>query len=614
MFRITKKRRRFVNGILITICIGLLICLFSHLNLLHGIRLKSNDFLYGTTDPNINIPTDGPIVIVAIDDKSLAELGRFSSWPRSFHSQLLDILTDNGARIIAFDILFSEPSPDDDTFAATIEKAGNVILPLAHQTKITGTASTEEFNKSSEFIRSLGQFEECALATGHANIIPDDDGVVRRLPLLIFDGNDYEPALALTIVAKYLRRPQIIETPITNNTLTLAGRDIPLDNNGRMLINYNNNQLSTYDFPTVSYVDILDNTIDPSIFQDKIILIGVTAIGFGDIFWTPTEQIKSGVELHASAIDTILSGNFLTPVKWYQTDLSIFILVILCGLAVLRLPVLWSTLSALFLGILYVLAAFSFFDQGIVIDMLYPPLAIVSVFVGINLYNITSEQHEKRVIAKIFGKYVSPSVATKILHISEEGSLKLGGEKCTLSVLFADIRNFTRLSETIDSQKLVNIINQYLSVIIKSVIRHDGMINKFGGDSIMAIWNVPIICPDHALAATRAGVEAQQSINELSQSLVSLPKIKFGIGVNTGIAVAGNMGSMDRLEYSVIGDSVNVASRLAGIAEGGKVWIGVDTYNLIKGYVTVKQLAPLSLKGKQAQYQAYEILNIQNEV
>jgi adenylate cyclase len=614
MARITKRKRHFLSGLLISVVIGLLVCIISELNLLHGLHLKSSDFLYGTTELDNNIITDDLIVIAAIDNKSLTQLGRFSSWPRSYHSELVDILTQSGARTIVFDILFSEPSPDDDIFAASIEQAGNVVLPVVSSSKVAGTASTDEFDSSGRFIRPIKQFEESALATGHANIIPDDDGIVRRLPLFTLGDSSYEPALALTTVAQYLRRPQIMESPITNNTLTLAGRTIPLNNNNSMLINYQSNRLSSHDFLTISYVDILDGSVAPSIFQDKIVMIGVTAIGFGDIFWTPTGQIKSGVELHASALHTILSGNFLTPASRYLTEISILLLAILCGLAVIRWRVLWATLSVLFLIVIYVLTAFCFFDRGIIIDMLYPPLAIAGVFVGTNLYTITSERHEKGEMVKIFGRYVSPSVATKILHAVDEGSLELGGEESTVSVLFADIRNFTRLSETIDSQKLVNVINQYLSVVIQAVIRHDGMINKFGGDSIMAIWNVPINCPDHALAAARAAVEAQRLIKELSEILVDLPKIEFGIGVNTGNAVAGNMGSIDRLEYSVIGDSVNVAARLADMADGGTVWIGADTFALIREHVTVKPLTPLLLKGKQAYYQAYEILSIQDGV
>ena len=614
MIRITKRKKRFISGVLIATAIGLLVCIISELSLLHGLHLKSSDFLYGTMEPDIDEITDSPILIAAIDNESLAQLGRFSSWPRSYHSQLVDILAHNGARIIVFDILFSEPSTDDDVFAASIEQAGNVILPVVSSLETAGTVGTGEFNRSSRFIRPLKQFEEGALATGHTNIIPDDDGIVRRLPVLTLYNDSYEPALAITAVTKYLRRPQIIESPVSNKTLTLAGRTIPLDNNNRMLINYQANQISSYDFPTVSYADILSNNFDPSIFQDKIVLIGVTAIGFGDIFWTPMGQIRSGVELHASAMHTILSANFLKPLAPYLTEISILLLAILCGLVVLSWRVLWATLSVFCLIIFYVLTAFYFFDQGIIIDMLYPPLAIAGVFVGTNLYTITSERHEKGEMTKIFGKYVSPSVAAKIFHAADEGSLELGGEECTVSVLFADIRNFTGLSETIDSQELVNVINQYLSVIIKAVIRYDGMINKFGGDSIMAIWNVPIDCPEHALAATRAAVEAQQAIKELSEISGGLPKIEFGIGVNTGSVVAGNMGSVDRLEYSIIGDSVNVAARLADMADGGKAWIGADTYDLIDEYVTVKPLTPLSLKGKQVQHQAYEILTIQDGV
>jgi class 3 adenylate cyclase len=153
-------------------------------------------------------------------------------------------------------------------------------------------------------------------------------------------------------------------------------------------------------------------------------------------------------------------------------------------------------------------------------------------------------------------------------------------------------------------------LNRYLSVIIKAVLQHDGMINKFGGDSIMAIWNVPINSAEHALLAVKAAVTAQQALRELQERAQNLPKMEFGIGINTGNVVAGNMGSVVRLEYSVIGDAVNIAARLAGAAPGGGVWIGKETFNLVKGYVDAIPLAPLSLKGKQAKFQAYEVMGI----
>ncbi len=611
MLSLPKRKKRFVNGLFIAVAIALAFCLISHFNLFHGIHLQSSDFLYRATD---SIPEAGPdnnIVIVAIDDKSLDQLGRFSSWPRAYHARLINVLAETGARVIVFDILFSEPSPDDEQLQASIKQAGNVILPIAGTLETYQPAMTGEATALARVIKPLKSFEESALAVGHANVIPDEDGIVRRVPLLIPSNEHYEPALALTAIAKYLRRPQITGTPIKDNCLSFAGRSIPLDNANSMLINYQSGP-APLSFQTLSYADVLENGTSPVNLQDKIVLIGVTAVGFGDTFWTPMGRVMSGVELHANAMQTILTGNFLKPAPGPITILSILLLALFCGLVVLRLRVLWATLSTVFLGIIYFLIAFCFFDQGTVLDMLYPPLTLAGSFVGVNLYNVTSERLEKREITKTFGQYVSPSVVEKILLALEEGELKLGGEERQVTILFADVRNFTGIAENMPPQELVKVLNHYLSVIIKAAIKCDGMVNKFGGDSVMAVWNAPIGCQEHAALATEAAVSAQQALKELQENETDLPRMEFGIGINTGNALAGNMGSADRLEYSVIGDAVNTAARLADVTPGGRVWVGANTFDMIKGHVSALPLEPLPLKGKRGTIQAYEIVDIQN--
>lgn len=612
MVRLSKRRKRFITGLLTAVAVGLVFCLICHFNLLHGIHLQSSDFFYRATDANPGADPDNQIVIVAIDDNSLNQLGRFSSWPRAYHAQLINTLAETGARVIVFDVLFSESAPDDDKLAASINQAGNVVLPFAGTLETHQPAITGETIALGSVIKPLKPFEEGALAVGHANVIPDADGIVRRLPLIIPNNEHYEPALALTAVAKYLRRPQIIESPIKDSQLSFAGRSIPLDNANSMLINYKNSPAVPLSFESVSYTDVLRNDINPDTFQDKIVLIGATAIGIGDTYWTPMGRIMSGVELHANAMHTILTGNFLKPAPNAITISLILLLALLCGLAVLRLRVLWAILSTVFLGIVYFLTAFYFFDHGIVLDMLYPPLTIAGTFAGVNLYSVTSERLEKREITKTFGRYVSPTVVTKILDAVDEGSLRLGGEERAITILFADARNFTGISEKMTPQDLVSMLNRYLSMIIKATLQHDGIVNKFGGDSIMAIWNVPINYPEHALAATKAAFTAQRLLKELPGKARNLPEMEFGIGVNTGNAVAGNMGSADRLEYSVIGDTVNIASRLAGLTPGGKVWISAATFDLIKDDIKAIPLAPLKLKGKRETIRAYEVVDIQD--
>jgi len=614
--RWSSKRKRFLVGLVVATTIGAISCLAFYFNLLYSLQRQSSDFLFQAANLYQSTETERGIVVVGIDDKSLEQLGHFSLWPRSHHAQLIDTLAEAKARVVVFDILFSEPAPGDIELAASIRKAGNVVLPVIHTPTANDSTVTQETTQARGFLRPLRLFEEGAVALGHANVAPDVDGVVRRLSIVSGNGNNYQPALALAAVAEYLRRPEVIESPIEANVLPFAGRFIPLSGNNDMLINYIGSPQESggiVNFPTVSFVDVLKGEISSSLFHDKIVIIGATASGLGDTFWTPMGRMMNGVEIHASASHTILTGNFLRSAPATVTVASILALALLGGLAVLRLSVRWATSSALFLGIAYFLTAFSLFDHGIVLNMLYPPLTIAGAFVGVNLYNVTAERAEKRELTKTFGRYVSPSVVDKTLAALGKGELKLGGEEHEVTVAFADVRSFTSISEKMPPGELVRVLNTYLSIIITAVLKYGGMINKFGGDSVMAIWNVPVESEGHALLATRAAIYAQRAIRERQEKETTLPKMEFGIGINTGQVVAGNMGSEERLEYSVIGDAVNTAAKLASATPGGKVWIGANTFERVKDEVTTKPLDPLAVKGKQQPVEAYEVVDIKNQ-
>jgi len=612
MVRLSKRRKRFLAGLLTAIIVGVTFCFIAQFNLLHGIQLHASDFIFKAANLHTETDPDPNIVIVAIDDKSLDQLGHFSSWSRSYHAHLIDILAEAEARVVVFDVLFAEPAPDDDQLAASMGNAGNVVLPLVRTFTVHHSSVSGDTITFGDVVRPLRTFEESAITVGHANMLPDEDGVVRRLPLIIPDGEYHEPSLALATVAKYLRRSEVIESPVNDTSLPFAGRSISLDSTNSMLINYTDDSAAPLSFKTVSYVDVLRGDTPSTVFQDKIVIIGATAVGLGDTLWTPMGRMMNGVELHASAMHTILTGNFLNSASTSVTITSILVLALLCGLIVLRFRALWATLLTVFLGTAYFVAAFSFFDHGIMLNMLYPPLTIVGAFVGVNVYSATAERAEKREITRTFGRYVSPSVVDRILAASGEGELKLGGKEHEVTVVFADVRSFTSISENMQPEELVGALNIHLSAVIEAVLKYDGIVNKFGGDSVMAIWNAPIDCKQHALLATKAAVSAQWAIKELQDKESALPEMQFGIGVNTGQVVVGNMGSEDRLEYSVIGDSVNTAARLANAAPGGKVWIGANTFAQVKDYVTAEPLEPLVVKGKRQPVQAYEVIDIPN--
>ena len=224
------------------------------------------------------------------------------------------------------------------------------------------------------------------------------------------------------------------------------------------------------------------------------------------------------------------------------------------------------------------------------------------------IYRIVTEQADKREIRDLFGKYVSPEVASEILKATEAEELKLGGEQRDVAVLFADLRGFTALSEQMTPESVVDMLNAHFSVIIEKILIYKGVVNKFTGDNVMAVWNAPQSQPEHAFSPVKAALEAQQAIAELEQSRPDLPKVQFGFGISTGEVFAGNVGSKGRLEYTVIGDTVNLASRICGAAPGGQVWISSETYNYVKDKFEVKELEPQYFKGKAAPVVVYQVL------
>lgn len=611
MLKVFKRKGHFLTGLNIAVGIAVLFSLVSFFDIFHGNRLQLTDKLFQAAASDENAEPVEDIVIVAVDDKSLEKLGYLSSWPRAYHAKVIDALASDGARVIAFDMLFSEPSPDDEILAASIKNAGNVVLPFIHSIVPSDSDLNGQYLTIENTIRPLEILEASAAAGGHAVVFPDADGIIRRLPVLISNKDLNEPSLSLTVVSEYLRRPQAIESPVKDNRLMFAGRSIPLDASACMYINYTADASTRLNFKEIPFIDVLQGVSSPENVRDKIVIIGATATGISDKFWTPMGELMNGVELHAAAMQTLLSGRFLRPVSPFMDVFLVILLVFLCSLVVIHLRVLWSALSLLFICAVYFLAAFLCFDSGIILNMLHPPLAAIGAFVGMNIYSVVYERSEKMKITRTFGRFISPPVVDKILAAIKTDDLKLEGEPQEVTVLFADARRFTSISENLQSRTVFKLLNTYLTLIIDNVLKYKGIVNKFGGDSILAVWNAPLQSEDHALLAVRAAIETQRDLHKLHQDEDHLLAAEFGIGINTGEAIVGNLGSRDRLEYTVIGDVVNVASRLANTAPGGKIWLGVNTFVRVNDNIAARQLTPLKLKGRHEPVLAYEIEDFQ---
>jgi len=339
--------------------------------------------------------------------------------------------------------------------------------------------------------------------------------------------------------------------------------------------------------------------------------------GEPDTWAIPTSASKvPGVFIHAATMDTILTQRFLTEPS---TTTTLMIMLLLVGIAAFALPRCGTRrrtdiakgvgiTAGLFVACL--VAGFFAFDRGYVLDLFYPLLLLPVIYVSNALYIVAVEQSDKRFVKELFGRYISPQIAKEIVSRADTGELHLGGEQREISVFFADIRGFTRISEQLSPEATVEMLNTYLSVVAEAVVHNDGIVNKFIGDNIMAVWNAPQSQPEHALLAVKAAWEAQQKITELQQSDSTLLPVQFGIGINTGIALAGNVGSAGRSEYTVIGDSVNTASRICSGTPGGEVWIGAETYNQTKDYIETEELEAQSFKGKSTPIKVYRVIAI----
>lgn len=569
----------------------------------HSINLWFLDQLFASAPPSPNI------VIAGIDDNTLGTYGRWADWPRSLHAQAIDNLSQAGAKVIGFDVVFTDSSSDDEMLSTAMSGADNVVLATVGTQLVSWGETGITYDN---FLLPVASLEEAASSTGHANVIPDVDGTVRRLPLVIkSDSGQVYPALAIGVLHRLFSMPLPQEYALENGKVNLLERDIPVDASYCLRINF---AADSGKRPYISYGDVISGDFDSSVVNNKVVLIGMTATGEPDTWAIPTSAGKvPGVLIHAGAMDTILTERFLAGPSIIITLMIMLLLVGITGFALPRCGTWYWTDVAKGAGITVglfiacVVAGFFSFDRGYILDVFYPLMLLPVVYVGNVVYMVVSEQSDKRFVKELFGRYISPQIAREIMSRADAGELGLGGEQREVSALFADIRNFTQMSEQLSPEAIVKMLNTYLSVVADSVVQHDGIVHKFGGDSLIAVWNAPHDQPEHALLAVKAAWEAQRRVAELQQSDNRLVPVYFGIGVNTGAALAGNVGSVGRTEYTVIGDSINTASRICSNTPGGEVWIGPETYNQTKGFIETEELGPQSLKGKAAPIAVYRV-------
>ena len=465
---------------------------------------------------------------------------------------------------------------------------------------------------------SIKRISEAAAGAGYFNFKPDEDGAIRWLPLVARykdrEGRDYLfPPLSFEMLRKYLNQP--IRFFIRENygveRAEIGNIKIPVNENGEMLINYRGGPQT---FPTYSIADILEGRVRPESLKDKIVLVGPTATGIFDIRITPVANVFPGVEIHANIIDNILHQRFLQKPGW-MLWVEVFLIAGIGFLLSWNLPHLrpgFGAPLAFVVGVGYILVNNYLFRLfGLWVNLVYPLLGSLMVYVGVTVYNIVAVEKKRKFIQGAFGQYVAPEVITQIIE-NPDRYLRLGGDKKNLTALFSDIQNFTTISEKMAPEELVESLNDFLTEMTDVIMEHEGTVDKYVGDAVVAFFGAPIDYEDHARKACLAALEMQEKAQQIRRRWAEIgrPELAILIGLNTGPMVVGNFGSSRKMNYSIIGDAVNLASRLEGANKeyGTRIIAAASTVEGIRDAVEVRELDVIRVMGKTEPVSIYEVM------
>jgi len=448
--------------------------------------------------------------------------------------------------------------------------------------------------------------------SGYFNALPDSDGSNRWSPLVIAFQNNYYSSLAVSLVQSYLDFPNLSLNlePFGAKSVVIDDIVVPTDESGQLLINYMGPPQT---FPHYSISDILAGRLPKDTFRGKIVLVGATAVGIYDLRVTPFSATFPGVEIHANVIDNILHRNFLihSSVTRFIDVCSIVLFGLILGLLIPRLrPITGMIAAFLMLAAFALINFFIFFSFNTWLNLVYPLITMATIYLGITIYHYFKEEREKKKIRGAFQYYLTSSVINEMLK--DPDKLKLGGDKKDLTVLFSDIRGFTTISEKMTPEELVALLNEYLTTMTNQVFHYDGLLDKYMGDAIMAVFGAPLDQPDHALRACRTSLAMMKELHKLQEKWKAegRPAFDIGVGLNSGDMVVGNMGSEMRFDYTVMGDMVNLGSRLEGINKeyGTNIIISEFTYDKVKDAMCCRELDGVRVKGKLKPVNIYELL------
>jgi len=601
--------------------------------------------------------TKRPVVIVDIDEKSLKEIGQWP-WPRTRIADLVNQLARLGAGVVAFDIIFSErdhlsPSAaaqsfrdlDDATRARLHELPDNdrvMADAMRHVRTVLGESGLSAFvaplDKSRPtlgiatiggdpkpfllnypgLLRNIPTLDDAAAGRGLLSIRTERDGIVRRVPMIMQAQGLLLPSLTFEILRVVAQSDTIVIKADHAGVKSIAvpGLEIPTDRNGQLWVHFSHHNAARF----VSAVDVLQGRIPPETVAGKLVLIGTSAVGLLDTKTTPTDPVMPGVEVHAQILEGVLTGSVLSNPN-YAIVVELLAAGLIASTIIWLVPIL-GPLIILIVGALTALLLtgmswYLFSQHHLLLDATFPLVASFAVYIVLVFTNYVSEEAQRRRIRSAFGQYLSPALVEQLAHSPER--LVLGGEQRILTVMFLDVRGFTTISELYkdDPQGLISLMNRLLTPLTNAIINRKGTIDKYMGDAIMAFWNAPLDDPDHEANACNAALDILDCIETLNREreqeaqdsgTLFIP-INVGIGLNTGSCVVGNIGSDLRFDYSALGDSVNLASRLEGQSKsyGLPIILGSTTARAVADRFATLELDYVRVKGKKEPELVYAI-------
>jgi adenylate cyclase len=645
----------FARGLALLLLIGLAVLRLADPILLQELRVRVFDS-FQVLHPRE--ATQRPVVIVDIDEKSLSSIGQWP-WPRTRIADIITRLTQMGALVVAFDVVFAEPDrmspgiaadafrnldestrtklrslPSNDAVLADAFRKSRVVvgesgLPFAAaepggaQPPIgiatLGTDPRPFLLNFPGLLRNVPTLEQAASGRGLFTIRPERDGIVRRVPVVMQAQGAIMPSLTLEMLRVVSGSSTVLirSDRAGIQSAAVPGFVIPTDRNGQIWIHFAPHDKDRY----ISAVDVLEGRVPPDRVAQRLVLIGTSAVGLLDSKTTPVDPLMPGVEVHAQVLESVLTGSVLSAPNYgigVELCAAILLGLVIIWLAPILNPLVLLTVGAAIIAISIGASWYFYVQNRLLFDFTYPLLSSVLVYLTLVFSNYMTEQAQRRRIRSAFGQYLSPALVEQLAHSPDK--LVLGGEDREMSILFSDVRGFTTISELYkdDPQGLTSLMNSFLTPLTNAIIDHKGTIDKYMGDAIMAFWNAPLNDADHEINACEAALEMLRRVDTLNNQREQQAKetgqrfipIKVGVGINTGRCVVGNMGSDLRFNYSVLGDPVNLASRLEGQSKnyGLPIILGSRTASALGDRFAVLELDCITVKGKTEPESVYTAL------